>query len=88
VAAIEVADSTFDEVVGKAWRAMTLAGRYSYFDPNQMAELVAEVSQERGKDVHVDVSFNDRRRAHLMTPLLGTLPTRGNWLTAVHLTSR
>ena len=64
VAAIDVADSTFDEVVGKAWRAMTQAARYSYFDPNQMAELVARVGQERGTDIHVDVTFNDRRRPH------------------------
>ncbi len=75
VAAINVADSTFDEVVGKAWRAMTQAGRCSYFDPNQMAELVAQVNQERGEDVQVDVSFNDRRRTHLATPPLDTLPT-------------
>jgi hypothetical protein len=75
VAAIEVADSTFYEVVTRAWRAMTLAGRYSYFDPNQMAELVAKVSDERGEDVHVDVCFNDRRRAHMATPPLATMPT-------------
>ncbi|HEY0804596.1 MAG TPA: hypothetical protein VGD84_06010 [Pseudonocardiaceae bacterium] len=75
VAAIEVADSTFDEVVARAWRALTLAGRYSYFDPNQMAELVASIGQERGADVHVDVCFNDRRRAHLATPPLDTMPT-------------
>jgi len=65
VAAIEVADSTFDEVVARAWRALTLAGRHSYFDPNEMAELVAAVGRERGADLHVDVCFNDRRRTHL-----------------------
>ncbi|HEX4703467.1 MAG TPA: hypothetical protein VH352_15170, partial [Pseudonocardiaceae bacterium] len=75
VAAIDVANSTFDDVVAKAWRAMTLAGRYSYFDPNQMADLVAAVSRERGEDVHVDVCFNDRRRAHLATPPLDVMPT-------------
>jgi Condensation domain len=65
VTAIEVADSTFDEVVARAWRALTLAGRHSYFDPNEMAELVAAVGRERGADLHVDVCFNDRRRTHL-----------------------
>lgn len=64
-AAIEVADSTFDEVVARAWRALTLAGRHSYFDPNEMAELVAALGRERGADLHVDVCFNDRRRTHL-----------------------
>lgn len=74
VMAIEVAGRTFDEVVAKAWRALTLAGRYSYFDPNEMAELVAAIGRERGEDVHVDVCFNDRRRAHL-TPTLDRMPT-------------
>jgi hypothetical protein len=74
VTAIEVGDGTFDEVVARAWRALTLAGRYSYFDPNEMAELVAEVGRERGADVHVDVCFNDRRRAHL-TPTPVGMPT-------------
>jgi hypothetical protein len=40
-----------------------------------MAELVAEVGRERGEDVHVDVSFNDRRRTHRATPPLDALPT-------------
>jgi hypothetical protein len=75
VAAIEVANGMFDQVVSRAWRAMTLAGRYSYFDPDEMAELVAEVGRERGEDAHVDVTFNDRRRTHRATPPLDTLPT-------------
>ncbi|HEX4722763.1 MAG TPA: condensation domain-containing protein [Pseudonocardiaceae bacterium] len=64
-AAIEVADSTFDEVVARSWRALTLAGRHSYFDPHQMSDLVARVGEDRGEDLRVDVVFNDRRRAHL-----------------------
>jgi hypothetical protein len=65
VTAIEVGDATFDDVVARAWRALTLAGRFSYFDPDEMAELVASLGRERGADLHVDVCFNDRRRAHL-----------------------
>jgi len=64
-AAIEVADSTFDEVVARAWRALTVSGRHSYFDPHQMTDLVARVGAERGEDLRVDVVFNDRRRIHL-----------------------
>jgi Condensation domain len=74
VMAIEVADSTFDEIVAKAWRALTLAGRYSYFDPDEMADLVTAIGRERGTDVQVDVCFNDRRRAHL-TPTPTAMPT-------------
>jgi hypothetical protein len=66
VMAIEVGDSAFDEIVARAWRALTLAGRYSYFDPDEMADLVTAIGRERGTDVHVDVCFNDRRRAHLI----------------------
>jgi hypothetical protein len=75
VAAIEVAGRTFDDVVAAAWRTFTLAGRYSYFDPRQMADLVAEIGRERDADVHVDVCFNDRRRTHLDTPPLAEPPT-------------
>lgn len=75
VATIEVGNGSFDEVVGRAWRAMTLASRYSYFDPDRMAELAARVGDERGADVGVDVCFNDRRRAHLATPPLVAMPT-------------
>jgi hypothetical protein len=76
VTAIEVADSTFDEVVARAWRALTLAGRHSYFDPNQMAELVTAVGRERGADLHVDVCFNDRRRIHLAQTETGPAAAR------------
>jgi len=75
VAAIDVTDSTFDQVVGAAWRAITQAARYSYFDPTQMAELVAQIGQERGADSHVDVTFNDRRRTRPATRPSDTLPT-------------
>lgn len=75
VAAIDVAERTFDEVVGVAWRAVTVAARYSYFDPDQMTELVARVSDERGADVAVDVTFNDRRRTPPAPFTMDALPT-------------
>jgi hypothetical protein len=74
VTAIEVGDGTFDDVVARAWRALTLAGRFSYFDPGEMAELVAAAGRERGADLHVDVCFNDRRRVHLTPTPTDTEP--------------
>jgi hypothetical protein len=74
-AAIEVADSTFDEVVARAWRALTVAGRHSYFDPREMADLVTRIGEERGENLKVDVVFNDRRRAYL-TATPEHMPTR------------
>jgi hypothetical protein len=72
---IEVEDSTFDQVVGRAWQASTRAGKHSYYDPHQMDEMLARVSRERGEDIDIDCYFNDRRRAHLTTPQQGRPPT-------------
>jgi hypothetical protein len=76
LAVIDVADGTFDDVVSRAWRAATLAGKYAYFDPNRMAELVDRIGRERDADVRVDVCFNDRRRAHLSPKPLDRMPTK------------
>jgi hypothetical protein len=72
---IEVEDSTFDQVVGRAWQASTRAGKHSYYDPHQMDEMLARVSSQRGEDIDIDCYFNDRRRTHLMTPPQDRPPT-------------
>jgi Condensation domain len=74
LAVIEIGDGSFDEIVGRAWRAATLAGKNAYFDPDRMAELIRRIGRERDADLHVDVCFNDRRRGNL-TPGIDRLPT-------------
>jgi hypothetical protein len=75
VGVIEVADSTFDEVVGRAWQASTRAGKHSYYDPRDMADMLARVAAERGEEIDLDCYFNDRRRTHLNPPPLDNTPT-------------
>jgi hypothetical protein len=80
---IAVEDSTFDEVVGRAWQASTRAGKHSYYDPKSMEEMMARVSRERGEEIDTDCYFNDRRRAHLNTPPQERPPTSDELAAAV-----
>ncbi|HVV18114.1 MAG TPA: hypothetical protein VHF06_01675, partial [Pseudonocardiaceae bacterium] len=79
---IAVADSTFDEVVGRAWQASTRAGKHAYYDPLAMAAMLARVAQERGVEVDLDCYFNDRRRKHLDPPPPDHVPTRAELVAA------
>jgi hypothetical protein len=80
---IAVEDSTFDEVVSRAWQASTRAGKHSYYDPKAMEEMLARVSGERGEEIDTDCYFNDRRRAHLNTPVQDRPPTSEELAAAV-----
>ncbi|HEX5405143.1 MAG TPA: condensation domain-containing protein [Pseudonocardiaceae bacterium] len=73
---VDVADSTFDEVVSRAWQASTRAGKHSYYDPFRMEEMLASVAAERGEEIDIDCYFNDRRRKFLNPPPLEREPTR------------
>lgn len=67
---LEIGDSTFDEVVGRAWQATTRAGKHAYYDPDDMAAMIADVGTDPADIGHV---FNDRRR-HVPRPV--GMPTR------------
>jgi hypothetical protein len=58
---IDVAGVTFDEAVGRAWRAAVNAYKYAYCDPRARAELIQRVGAERGEELDVSVGVNDRR---------------------------
>lgn len=60
---IDVGNTTFDEVVGRAWQATTRAAKHAYYDPEELAEMVAALGRERGPGWR-DIScfYNDRRR--------------------------
>ena len=75
VAVVETEDSTFDEVVGRAWRAATRAAKHSYYDPDRMAEMLAEVNADRDEYVDIDCFFNDRRLAFQNPPVPAEPPT-------------
>ncbi len=59
--AIETTNRTFDEAVEKAWRSLMSAYLNAYYDPHQMANLIAEIGRERGAEIDLDCFFNDRR---------------------------
>lgn len=60
VCALDVADAPFDEVVERTRRGTMSAYKYAYFHPEQLRELVARVSRDRGEEVDVACFFNDR----------------------------
>jgi len=59
--AVDVADATFDEVVRRTRQRSMTAYKYAYYDPEQLAELVARVERERGEPLDISCFFNDRR---------------------------
>lgn len=84
---IDVADSTFDEVVGRAWQASTRAGKHAYYDPDDMAAMIAAAGRDRGEPIDVDCYFNDRRRAHLNPPVPDREPTGAEIAAALRATT-
>jgi len=61
ICAIDVADSGFDEVVARAWKAATSAYLHGYYSTLAQHELLARVDRERGEDIDISYYVNDRR---------------------------
>jgi hypothetical protein len=61
--AIDVAGITVDEAVARAFRSAMTAYKLAYYDPLARDELIAAISRERGEEVDVGCSVNDRRIA-------------------------
>ncbi|MGX7828517.1 condensation domain-containing protein [Actinokineospora sp. 24-640] len=60
--------AAFPEVVSRAWRASLFAYKTAYHDPVHRRELIARTSRERGRQVHLDCLYNDRRRDRTSLP--------------------
>lgn len=60
---VDVARTTFAEVLARTQRRTMATYKYAYHDPAQLYELVARVSRERGEQVHIGTFFDDRRLA-------------------------
>lgn len=54
-------DGTVDDVVARTRRASTAAWLHAYYDPDQLADLVARLDRERGHPARVTCRINDRR---------------------------
>ncbi|ACU69806.1 condensation domain protein [Catenulispora acidiphila DSM 44928] len=57
----DAANVSFDEAVERTQRASALCSKYAYYDPRQLEELRARISEERGDVIELSCLFNDRR---------------------------
>lgn len=58
---IDVGGVAFDDTVDRAWRSLMSAYLNAYYDPDRMAEMIAEIGRERGTPIDLDCFFNDQR---------------------------
>lgn len=61
VVTIDAAGTCVDEVVRRARAATLTAGMRAYYDPDDLADLVARLDAERGYQGRVTCRFNDQR---------------------------
>ena len=59
---VEVGGLTFDEVVARAWKAVTAGALHGYFHPAACRAMLERLSQERGERIDVSCFVNDRRK--------------------------
>jgi hypothetical protein len=62
ICVIDVADTTFDEVVKQTWKAATNAYLHGYYDTVAHDDMLARVARERG-EFDISCFVNDRRNA-------------------------
>jgi hypothetical protein len=61
VLTIDLTDSSVDEVVARARAASLTAGMRAYYDPDDLAEVMARLDAERGYPAAVTCRLNDQR---------------------------
>jgi hypothetical protein len=66
---LDVGGCTFDEAVGRAWRAALRAYKLAYCDPLQREAVIARVTKERGAgEIDIRCFLNDRRLNNRQEP--------------------
>jgi hypothetical protein len=85
ICVVDVADATFDEAVGRAWKAATSAYLHGYFDTLALYDLLDRIDRERG-EIDISCIVNDRRDQRGPQPL-GAPPTPGELRAALPLTT-
>jgi hypothetical protein len=78
---VDVADCTFDDVVGRAWNALTSGSLHGYYDPSARRDLLRRLSADRGQEADISCFVNDRR-----TSTDGALPTEADLAEALKRT--
>jgi hypothetical protein len=71
---IDVAAASFDEVVRRAWQRVIGIYRLSYYDPVRREELIARISHQRGEQIDLSCTLNDRRAMNAQQQPAGDLP--------------
>jgi hypothetical protein len=61
ICVVDVADATFDEVVGRALTAVTSASLHAYYDTRECDRLLDETEARRGTPLDISWHINDRR---------------------------
>jgi hypothetical protein len=61
ICVVDVADTTFDEVVSRAWKAASGASLHGYYDPEERDRLLDEFGVRQGRPLDLDWHLNDRR---------------------------
>ena len=59
--ALDVAGASFPEALQRVRRAEMNAYKHAYFDHDDMGDLTARISRERGVDLDIAFHYNDRR---------------------------
>jgi hypothetical protein len=84
---VDVDGVAFDEALARVSRRVIATFKHAYFDPNRLAELVADVSRERGEEVDIECYYNDRRFGQDDESVGGTPPTVEDVLAALPATT-
>lgn len=61
ICVVDVADATFDDVVGRALTAVTSASLHAYYDTRERDRLLDETEARRGTPLDISWHINDRR---------------------------
>ena len=59
---VDVSAATFGEVIARARKAALGTYLHAYYDPARRADLIATVNRDRGVEIDLGCTFNDRRR--------------------------
>ncbi|ACU73154.1 condensation domain protein [Catenulispora acidiphila DSM 44928] len=72
---LDVADGTVEDVIERAGPAAMNALKHSYFDPEQLNELVESTGRDRGAELDIASFLNDRRSMDSAVPAPETAVT-------------
>lgn len=81
--ALDVADTTVEDVVERAGQATLTAFKHAYYDPKQLLDLLEQVGRERGAELDIASFINDRRATPPATARTGSeVPTAADFAAA------